>query len=205
MKRFYIDAVLIMSGWSVVAQETLATVTTRGNVANASIQIGSGYVNANTTKLFILNPYGKKFALSSGANMINENGFHIYNWTDNPTMPLFSLTNEGNLGIGTHSTTSKLAVNGNIRAKEIKVETSNWPDYVFAEDYKLPSLKETEQHIKEQGHLPGIPSAAEVNEHGINLGDMNAKLLKKIEELTLLLIQQNKRIETLETEHRSKK
>ena len=89
MKRVYIIAVLIMSGWSVIAQETLATVTARGNIANTSLQIGGGYVNANTTKLFILNPLGKNFALSAGANMVHESGFHIYNWTDNPTMPLF--------------------------------------------------------------------------------------------------------------------
>lgn len=113
----------------------------------------------------------------------------------------------GSLNVGTENANPEyqFQVKGKIRSEEIKVETANWPDYVFAKDYKLPSLKETEQHIKEQGHLPGIPSAAEVNEHGINLGDMNAKLLKKIEELTLLLIQQNKRIETLETEHKSKK
>jgi len=113
----------------------------------------------------------------------------------------------GSLNVGTETANPEFLfqVKGKIRSEEIKVETANWPDYVFAEDYKLPSLKETEQHIKEQGHLPGIPSAAEVNEHGINLGDMNAKLLKKIEELTLLLIQQNKRIEILEIEHKSKK
>lgn len=101
----------------------------------------------------------------------------------------------GNVGIGTATPNAKLAVNGNIRAKEIKVETVNWPDYVFAKDYQLPSLQETEQHIKEKGHLPGIPSAEEVKSNGIDLGEMNAKLLKKIEELTLHLIELNKVVE----------
>jgi len=104
------------------------------------------------------------------------------------------LFSTGNMGIGTTDTKGyKLAVNGKIRAQEIKVEASNWPDYVFAKDFKLPSLKETEQHIKEKGHLPDIPSAAEVEAGGIDLGEMNAKLLKKIEELTLHLIEQQKK------------
>jgi len=96
----------------------------------------------------------------------------------------------GNAGIGTTDTKGyKLAVNGKIRAQEIKVETDNWPDYVFKPDYQLPTLEQTEQHIKLKGHLPGIPSAEEVKKNGIDLGNMNAKLLKKIEELTLYLIE----------------
>jgi hypothetical protein len=98
----------------------------------------------------------------------------------------------GNVGIGIAVPNEKLSVNGKIRAHEIKVETANWPDYVFAKDYQIPSLAETEKHIKEKGHLPGIPSAEEVKNNGIDLGDMNAKLLQKIEELTLLLIEEHK-------------
>jgi hypothetical protein len=100
----------------------------------------------------------------------------------------------GNVGIGTTDPTDKLSVNGKIRAKEIKVETANWPDYVFAKDYALPSLKETEKHIHENGHLPGIPSANEVKSNGVDLGEMNAKLLQKVEELTLHLIQLDKKV-----------
>nr|WP_068890591.1 hypothetical protein [Pedobacter panaciterrae] len=98
----------------------------------------------------------------------------------------------GNVGIGTINPNAKLAVNGNIRAHEIKVETANWPDYVFAKDYHLPSLKETEEYIREKGHLQGIPSAEEVKANGIDLGEINAKLLQKIEELTLYLIEMKK-------------
>jgi len=93
-----------------------------------------------------------------------------------------------NVGIGTDSPKERLSVNGNIRAHEIKVETEHWPDYVFQKDYKLPTLEETERHIKDSGHLPGIPSASDVKSNGIELGGMNAWLLKKIEELTLYLI-----------------
>ncbi|SMC75166.1 hypothetical protein [Pedobacter africanus] len=103
-----------------------------------------------------------------------------------------SLTSSGYLGIGTLSPRERLSVNGNIRAHEIKVETANWPDYVFAKDYELPTLQETEKHIKDKGHLPGIPSAAEVKANGVDLGEMNAKLLQKIEELTLHLIEMKK-------------
>ncbi|WP_316810324.1 hypothetical protein [Pedobacter heparinus] len=108
--------------------------------------------------------------------------------------PYKDIVVDGNLGVGTNNFQGyKLAVNGKIRAQEIKVEASPWPDYVFTKDYQLPTLQQTEQHIKEKGHLPGIPSAAEVKTNGIDLGEMNAKLLQKIEELTLHLIEQNKR------------
>jgi hypothetical protein len=105
------------------------------------------------------------------------------------THDVTSLTITGNLGVGIHNPLEKLAVNGKIRAHEIKVETANWPDYVFSTSYPLPTLLETEKHIKEKGHLPGIPSAEEVKANGINVGEMNAKLLQKIEELTLYLIE----------------
>lgn len=107
------------------------------------------------------------------------------------------LMNEvGNVGIGTVGLmTAKLAVNGLIRGKEIKVETTNfWPDYVFKPEYKLPSLAETAQFIQENGHLSDIPKASEIESDGIPLGKMNALLLKKIEELTLHLIEKDKEI-----------
>lgn len=105
-----------------------------------------------------------------------------------------SYLNGGNVGIGTTNPGQwKLAVNGNIRAKEIKVE-SGWADFVFYDDYRLPSLNEVENHIKRHGHLKDIPSAQEVEEQGVFLGEMNAKLLQKIEELTLYTIQQDKEI-----------
>ena len=108
------------------------------------------------------------------------------------------IRNTGNVGIGiTDPGTWKLAVNGKILATEIKVETG-WADYVFEKDYLLPSLEEVEKHILEKGHLINIPSAAEVEANGIELGEMNRLLLEKIEELTLYIINQEKRIKKLE-------
>lgn len=110
----------------------------------------------------------------------------------------------GDLGIGTLDTKGyKLAVAGNMIAESVKVSLQGtWPDFVFTRDYKLPPLKETEKHIKEKGYLPGIPSQAEVKTNGIDLGEMNTKLLQKIEELTLHLIQQDKRIMNLEAQNK---
>ncbi len=114
-------------------------------------------------------------------------------------------SDDGNVGIGTTLPKEKLSVNGKIRAHEIKIETANWPDYVFAKDYQLRSLKETEKHIDEKGHLPDIPSAGDVTKNGVDLGEMNAKLLQKIEELTLYLIGLDKKVDKLDTENKELK
>ena len=108
----------------------------------------------------------------------------------------------GNVGIGTDSfvdglDTYRLSVEGKVRAHSVKVYTS-WADFVFEEDYNLPTLQEVEQHIKDNGHLKDIPSAKEVEGKGIDIGEMNKLLLQKIEELTLYTIQQEKRLKALE-------
>jgi len=98
----------------------------------------------------------------------------------------------GNVGVGTKTPSEKLSVNGKIRAKEIKVDSGPWPDYVFKKGYLLPKLDDVEKHIQEKGHLPEVPSAKEVEKQGIALGANQAVLLKKIEELTLYMIGQDK-------------
>jgi hypothetical protein len=106
----------------------------------------------------------------------------------------------GNVSIGTSNAQGyRLAVNGDAIFTKAKVKDfGNWPDYVFNKDYQLPALAEVEKFIQQNKHLPGIPAAAEVQQKGLDLGDNQAALLKKIEELTLYIIEQNKRMDTLE-------
>ena len=100
----------------------------------------------------------------------------------------------------TTSPTQKLSVAGTIQAYAVVVNTG-WSDYVFDKDYRLAPLSEVEQHIKADKHLPGIPSAQEVAEHGVSVGDMESKLLAKLEEVTLHLIAQEKAIQALQREN----
>jgi hypothetical protein len=105
----------------------------------------------------------------------------------------------GNVGIGTFDPGSyKLAVEGKIGAREINITTAAWSDYVFDKDYNLPSLEEVERYIRNNHHLSEIPSAQEVERDGIDVGKMNQILVKKIEELTLYVIEQNKVIKQQE-------
>ncbi|WP_447768575.1 hypothetical protein [Sphingobacterium faecium] len=101
---------------------------------------------------------------------------------------------DGNVGIGTWKPDEKLSVNGKIRAHEIKVETANWPDYVFEKDYDLPDLGKLKDFVQTNKHLPEVPTAASVEQDGIALGELNKILLKKIEELTLYLIHNDEKM-----------
>jgi|GEM_PF-4642415 hypothetical protein len=112
------------------------------------------------------------------------------------TTQLVVLAN-GNVGIGTATPTNHLAVNGSIKAREVIVTANNWPDYVFDPAYRLVPLRDVQAFIAENGHLPGVPSARQIEQEGVPLGDLGATLLRKIEELTLhqiALEQENERL-----------
>ena len=155
--------------------------------------------------------YGHKLDLESGTTYVNRwhgidatitagNGsdnklkFRVYGGGIANLEPgdVMTLVGNGNVGIGTTNPDVKLAVNGTIHSKEVKVDMLGWSDFVFKKEYNLPTLEEVEKHITEKGYLENIPSEQEVMKNGINLGEMNAKLLQKIEELTLYMIEMKK-------------
>ena len=114
-----------------------------------------------------------------------------------------SISDKGQVGIGSGASnlgSYKLAVEGAIGAREIEVKQGNWADFVFEDDYELKDLNEVESFINENKHLPDVPSEKEVTENGINLGQMDAILLQKIEELTLYMIEVKKENESLKAE-----
>jgi hypothetical protein len=187
------------------------------------VETGSNtYIKAHTTSstgtsgLILTGARDQAGTSSHYIRTTGEDHFHLSIEADenmyfknNNTTSMF-LTASGDLGIGTTITHGrKLAVdgngtfNGNVEADDFLVYptdlTSPWPDYVFEKEYELLPIKDVEKHIEEKGHLPNIPSAKEVEEKGsFSLGEMNKKLLEKVEELTLYLIDQNKRMEKQE-------
>ncbi|WP_212005071.1 hypothetical protein [Chitinophaga sp. HK235] len=108
-----------------------------------------------------------------------------------------------NVNLGTNLHPSTLNVNGMINTKRVKVNQDNWADFVFDPSYTLPALPAVEKFIQDNQHLPNIPSAKEVTDKGLDLGDISARLLQKIEELTLYMIEQHKKIETLTRENQA--
>lgn len=132
----------------------------------------------------------------------NVGGFAFYDHTNNgEENQLMWLTGDGRLmlGLSTGNTgNNKLAVGGGIIAEAVTVKLqANWPDYVFNPSYKLTSLSEVKSYIDKNGHLPEVPSASAVDKEGINLGEMNKLLMKKVEELTLYLIEMKSEIQEL--------
>lgn len=110
------------------------------------------------------------------------------------------LADNGNIGIKTNNPQAELAVNGTVLAKAVRVNISAtyWPDYVFGNDYKMMTISELESYVNENRHLPGIPSASEVEKEGsVDLGEMNTLLLQKVEELTRYIIDLQKQIDEL--------
>jgi hypothetical protein len=130
--------------------------------------------------------YGNSCA-GFGCGTYSGNLYHSFDASGN-------VFHAGNVGIGTQHPAYKLDVLGTIRAKEVLVNLDGGADFVFENGYKLPNIEHVANYVKENKHLPDIPSANEMVKNGVNMGDMQVKLLQKVEELTLYAIEQNKEI-----------
>ncbi|WP_299484986.1 fibronectin type III domain-containing protein [uncultured Allomuricauda sp.] len=161
--------------FTVFAEDAAGNTSTVSNTENITTLTGAGIVDYT----------------SENANL------NTVDWT---VRDLFA---DQNVGIGTTDTQGyRLAVAGNVIAEGVKVELQgNWPDFVFLKDFDLMKLDEVRRYIKENGHLPNIPSAEKVKENGIDLGVMDAKLLQKIEELTLYLLAQEAEMKKMKEEN----
>lgn len=135
----------------------------------------------------------------------NDGGIYYRNGTNNSSTwgiwrNILTENESGNVGIGTTNPTQKLEVNGTIKTKEVNVTMTGWADYVFRDGYFLMPLSELKSFIETNGHLPEMPTEVEVIENGLNLAQMNVKLLEKVEELTLYILSQNQQIQILNEE-----
>jgi hypothetical protein len=161
-----------------------------GNANNKSeTRINIGKIEQTTRQ-----PMGAIGAFPAFNTDSSNGNLALYTRENQSVIERMRIKSNGNVGIGTINPQNKLDVNGTIHSKEVKVDMEGWSDFVFKKEYNLPTLIEVEKHIAEKGHLENIPSEKEVLKNGINLGDMNAKLLQKIEEMTLYMIEQNKQI-----------
>jgi len=200
MKKTILIVISIFSSGLLTAQWT----TSGSNIYTTANNIGLGTTNP-TERLEINGQLLLNNGSSEGNRIIWRGGVggtqeyrvristdgHLGFFAGEGKPTALALTQDGKVGIGTVAPgTYKLAVEGKIGAREVKVTLENpWADYVFSPHYNLIDLKKLEEFIKKNNHLPGIPSASAIKENGgIELGEMNRKLLEKIEELTLYII-----------------
>lgn len=198
------------------------------NKSSLSFNTGGGNGTAYRARIQIKNSSGDLEFLSNALGGRNA-GFAFFNEAVSATVPLLKLNYNGSVGINTTTPNSeaKLDVNGNIftngkiligstlaKAGNFSLAVNgeaifnravvklygNWPDYVFEESYKLPSLETVEQFIRNHKHLQGFKPHYEIKKTGVDLGESQKIIVQKIEELTLYLIEQNKQIKSLQAE-----
>ncbi|MEQ9405814.1 MAG: hypothetical protein RIM99_19640 [Cyclobacteriaceae bacterium] len=215
MKKIYILVLAFTVALSTKAQILTSEVKVEqtNNVTSTTGPLGIGTTNTGNYKLAIhgttsayssikiTNDGNSAMGLQFGNVSYNLNDAELWNFENGyfrigtGNAERLRVAANGNVGIGTTNTgTYKLEVNGAIKGTTLHTSTQSWSDFVFEKEYKLRTLTEVENYISENKHLPEIPSEAEVIKNGINIGEMNAKLLQKIEELTLYLIEQNKKL-----------
>lgn len=177
-------------------------INSTGTVTRMTIKNDNGYVGIGTenptTSLELNNgtlmlsgesslgqiaAYGARFVINTGTSYLHD--FLVFKNIDQD---------------GILQKRMSVDANGKLTCREIEVRATNWADYVFAKEYKLTPLNEVEKYIQENNHLSGIPSAQEVEANGINVAQMQTKMMEKIEELTLYIIQQQKEIEMLKNQ-----
>jgi|GEM_PF-3687327 len=187
----------IGTGLLVLGYDQITTVSMNGKLGIGTQTPGAFLdINSNNNVSQVIQDWSITgvHVLSAGYTLGGANP--VYLTTENSARPLQLQSNGGNVGIGTTSPDAKLAVSGQVHAQEVKVSiTVPGPDYVFDKEYNLTPLGEIKTYIDQNKHLPEIPSAKDMEKNGVQLGEMNMLLLKKIEELTLYVIEQNKRID----------
>ncbi|ASZ11360.1 hypothetical protein KTO58_18355 [Chitinophaga pendula] len=192
---------LVMTAPSGVTTLDGYTKITRGG---ANLALGPGVADHSFMSFFARSNTPETRSGWMGYGASGDKTLSITNEIDGGDIVLLPGGN-GNVGIGVQAPPAKLTVNGVVLATRMRVSQNlTWPDFVFKKDYQLPSLQELDTYIQQHQHLPEIPSAQDIARDGQDLGEMNRLLLKKLEEVTLYIIQQDKRINALEQQLKNK-
>ncbi|SEO97041.1 hypothetical protein SAMN05444671_3846 [Flavobacterium sp. CF108] len=177
----------------------IRAINTLGINTPITVYIKVTALNTNGT-FTALNTTGNDTTVSKFVPMTSDWDLYVGNVfiADGATLAIKAIQN-GNVGIGTANPDEKLTVKGKIHTQEVRVDMLGplVPDYVFENDYKIKTLEEVENYIKENKHLPEVPSAQEIEKNGLMLAEMNMTLLKKIEEMTLYMIEMKKENEEM--------
>lgn len=194
----FVSVGLALNGYA--QTPNLQTVTTQGSTTTNSISVRNvdGLVftsdplnqtlKSHWLKGSPIDPGVVRFECTSS---VVSAGWEFYNSALSKSL-LYVRQATGNVGIGTADPKVRLAVNGEILAKKVRITPNNWSDFVFDSSYHLPTLQQVERFVTKHKHLPEMPSAREISDKDLELGQNQAKLLQKIEEMTLYLIAQEK-------------
>jgi len=194
------DAKVTIKGGTVGQQNQFKALEVQDNAGNGALRV---YNNGDIT----IGPFLTETSPNATLYLGDDRNHYIQsNWNEGLSFSTYGAVdamviqeNTGKVGIGVGAEhifgEGMLEVNGTIQSRRVVVELTGWPDFVFAQDYRLRSLSEVEKFIKESGHLPDVPSAKEIETNGLDLGDLVKLQMRKIEELTLYVIDLEKKLE----------